>query len=429
MSPSANRNCDGAVRRDFLKLGLLGFSGLSLPQLLGAQNKGAEKSLIFLWLAGGPPQHDTYDMKPDAPSDIRGEFKPISTKVDGLQMCELLPKTAQVADKLTVLRSLTSVDLGSHERSSRYLQTGVLPVPNMDFASFGSVFMKEKNLRGEMPPYVGVLKPIERGWGGGFLGPQYDPFMAGDPSEKNYKVRDLLPPQGVSLDRIGRRREILKEFNDAWRHVDSESKLNSYNPAMEQAYNMVFSEKVLRAFDIAQEPDKIRDEYGRAPVGQGLLLARRLVENGVRAVSVWMGGWDTHAANFASLRDKLLPPMDRGFGALVADLDRRGMLDNTLVVQVGEFGRTPKVNKQAGRDHWPKAFSAVMAGGGIKRGSVVGATDKHAAEVTDRPITVEDFSATLFTALDVDIHRVNHTPEGRPIAVVNGGKPVADAFA
>lgn len=422
------RNCDGVARRNFLKLGMLGFSGLSLPQLLNAQNKNKDKALIFLWLGGGAPQQDMYDMKPGAPDKIRGEFKPMASKLDGFQICDLMPKTAAVADKLTILRSLTSVDLGSHERSSRYLQTGVLPVPNTEFASFGSVYVKEKAFKGDMPPYVGVLKPIERGFGGGFLGPQFDPFMAGDPSEKGYKVRDLLPPQGVSLDRIGRRREILKEFNDAWRHVDTESKLNSYSPALEQAYNMVFSEKVLRAFDIAQEPEKLREEYGRAPVGQGLLLARRLIESGVKAVSVWMGGWDTHSNNFTSLRDKLLPPMDRGFGALIADLDQRGMLDNTLVVQVGEFGRTPVVNGQAGRDHWPKAFSAVVAGGGMKRGNVIGATDKHAAEVTDRPITVEDFSATLFTALGVDIHRINHTPEGRPIAVVNGGKAVAEAL-
>ncbi len=423
------RNCDGVARRDFLKLGALGFGGVSLPQFLHAQKKGSSKSLIFLWLGGGAPQMDMYDMKPEAPSDIRGEFKPISTKLDGLQVCDLLPHTAKVADKLCILRSLTSVDLGSHERSSRYLQTGVLPIPNMDFASFGSVYVKEKAFKGDMPPYVGVLKPLERGFGGGFLGPQFDPFMAGDPSEKNYKVRDLLPPQGVTLERLGRRREILQEFNSAWRHVDSEAKLNSYSPALEQAYNMVFSDKVLKAFDIALEPAKTRDAYGHTPVGQGLLLARRLVENGVKAVSVWMGGWDTHANNFASLRTKLLPPMDQGYAALVADLHDRGMLDDTLVVQVGEFGRTPKVNKQAGRDHWPKAFSAVLAGGGVKKGLIVGATDKHAAEVTDRPITVEDFSATIFSTLGVDIHRVNHTPEGRPIAVVNGGKPVAEALA
>lgn len=422
------RNCDGAGRRDFLRIGTLGFGGMTLSKLIAA-NPAKEKAMIFLWLAGGPPQHDTYDMKPDAASDIRGEFKPIPTKLDGLQVSEFLPHTARIADKLCVIRSMTAADLGSHERSSRYLQTGVLPVPNMEFASYGSVFMKEKNFKGDMPPYVGVLRPLERGYGGGFLGPQYDPFMAGDPSEKDYKVRDLMPPPGVTLDRLGRRREILKEFNDAWRHVDSEAKLNSYSPALEQAYNMIFSEKVLRAFDISKEPDAIRDTYGRAPVGQGLLMARRLVENGVKAVSVWMGGWDTHTDNFKSLREKLLPPMDQGYAALIADLDQRGMLDSTLVVQVGEFGRTPKVNKQAGRDHWPKAFSAVLAGGGIKRGLIIGSTDKDAAEVKDRPVTVEDFSATMFTALGVDIHHVNHTAEGRPIAVVNGGKPVTEALA
>jgi hypothetical protein len=421
-------DCDGMGRRDFLRLGVAGFSGLSLPAFLRAQKPSSDKALIFIWLAGGPPQQDTFDMKPDAPLEIRGEFKPIRTNVSGIEVCELMPKTAEVADKLTILRSVTSVDLGSHERSSRYLQTGVLPVPNMEFASFGSVFVKEKKFQGEMPPYVGILKPIERGFGGGFLGAGYDPFMAGDPSEKNYRVRDLLPPPGIPLERVGRRREILAEFNAAWRKVDTEAKLNSYDPAVERAYNMVFSEKVHRAFDIAQEPEKVRDTYGRTPVGQGLLLARRLVEHGVKAVSLWMGGWDTHADNFKSLKQKLLPPLDQGYGALIADLDQRGLLANTLVVQAGEFGRTPKVNKNAGRDHWPKAFTIVLAGGGMKGGHIIGATDQHAAEVTDRPITVEDFSATIFTALGVDIHAVNHTPEGRPIAVVNGGKAVVEAF-
>jgi hypothetical protein len=420
-------NCDGAARRDFLRLGMLGLGGMSLPRLVANQTK--DKAMIFLWLAGGPGQMDTYDMKPDAPPDIRGEFKPISTNVDGIQVCELMPYTAKQADKMCILRSVTSVDLGSHERSSRYLQTGCLPIPNMDFASYGATYVKQKKFTGAMPPFVGVLKPIERGYGGGFLGPQFDPFLAGDPSEKNFRVRDLLPPEGVTLERLGRRREILKEFNDAWRAADADAKINGFDPSFEQAYRMVYSSQVREAFDIAQEPDQIRDAYGRTPVGQGLLLARRLVERGVKAVSVWMGGWDTHSNNFKSLKEKLLPPMDQGYGALLGDLHQRGLLGSTLVVQAAEFGRTPKVNKDAGRDHWPKAFSAVLAGGGIRGGQVIGATDKHAAEITDHPITVEDLSATIFTALGIDIHAVNHTPEGRPIAVVNGGKPVEKAFA
>ncbi|MBI1791369.1 MAG: DUF1501 domain-containing protein [Acidobacteria bacterium] len=420
-------NCDGVARRDFLRLGLLGLGGMSLDRLIAAQKQ--DKALIFLWLAGGPGQMDTYDMKPDAPLEIRGEFQPIATNVPGIQICELLPSTARQADKMCILRSVTSVDLGSHERSSRYLQTGCLPVPNMDFASYGAVYAKQKKFAGALPPFVGVLKPAERGYGGGFLGPQFDPFMAGDPSEKNYRVRDLLPPEGVTLERLDRRREILKEFNDAWRAVDSEAKVSGFDPAFEQAYRMVYSPQVREAFDIAQEPDAMRDAYGRTPVGQGLLLARRLVERGVKAVSIWMGGWDTHSNNFKSLKEKLMPPLDQGYGALLGDLHQRGLLDSTLVVQAGEFGRTPKVNNNAGRDHWPKAFSVALAGGGIRGGQVIGATDRHAAEVTDHPITVEDLSATIFTALGVDIHAVNHTPEGRPIAVVNGGKPVAKAFA
>jgi hypothetical protein len=421
-------DCDGVGRRDFLRLGMFGFGSIPLAQLLANQEKNKDKALIFLWLAGGPGQLDTYDLKPDAPEDIRGEFKPIATNVPGIQICELLPRTAKQVDKLCILRSVTSVDLGSHERSSRYLQTGVLPVPNMEFASFGSVYVKQKKFAGAMPPFVGLLKPVERGYGGGFLGPRYDPFMAGDPSEKNYRVRDLLPPEGVTLERLDRRRELLKQFDESWRAVESDAKVNGFDPAIEQAYKMVYSPEVRDAFDIAKEPDNVRDAYGRTPVGQGLLLARRLVERGVKAVSIWMGGWDTHSANFKSLKEKLLPPMDQGYGALIGDLFQRGLLDSTLVVQTGEFGRTPKVNKNAGRDHWPKAFSAVLAGGGVTGGQVIGATDKHAAEVTDHPVTVEDLSATMFTSLGVDLHAVNYTPEGRPISIVNGGRAVAKAF-
>ena len=227
---SLHYDCDGTARRDFLRLGMLGLGGLPLSRLAASPKN--DKALIFLWLAGGHGQLDTYDMKPDAPAEIRGEFRPIPTSVPGVQICELLPHTAEVADKLCILRSMTSVDLGSHERSSRYLQTGVLPVPNMDFASFGAVYSKQKNFRGALPPFVGVLKPIERGYGGGFLGPQYDPFMAGDPSEKNYRVRDLLPPEGITLERLGRRREILDEFNKSWRHVETEAKLTGFDPAV-----------------------------------------------------------------------------------------------------------------------------------------------------------------------------------------------------
>ncbi|PYV18074.1 MAG: DUF1501 domain-containing protein [Acidobacteria bacterium] len=422
-------NCDGIARRDFLRLGMVGLGGLTLPELLAAQSKASDKSMIFVWLGGGPGQLDTYDLKPDAPEEIRGEFKPIRTNVPGIEICELLPQTARVADKLCILRSITSVDLGSHERSSRYLQTGVLPVPNMDFASYGSVFVKAKKFRGAMPPFAGILKPLERGYGGGFLGAEYDPFMVGDPSDPKFSVRDLTAPRGIPLERIARRREILEELNRSCHAAESETKLASYDPAVEQAYSMIFSKEVRAAFDIAAEPEKLRDAYGRTPVGQGLLLARRLVETGVKAVSLWMGGSDTHSINFKSMKDKLLPPVDQGFGTLIEDLHQRGLLERTLVVQLGEFGRTPKVNKDAGRDHWPKAFSAVLAGGGIRGGQVIGSTDKHAAEVKDRPISVEDLAATIYTALGVDLSTVNRSPEGRPIPIASGGKPVAEAFA
>jgi hypothetical protein len=418
--------CEGVTRRDFLRVGTLGLMGLGLADFFKpSQAATKDKNLIVLWLQGGPSHIDMWDLKPDAPSEFRGEFKPIPTNVAGIQISEHLSRTAKVVDKLCILRTVTSPE-GSHERASRTVQTGYRPIPNVDFPSYGANYVKYKQFNSDVPAFVGVLKPSEQGYGAGFLGPRYNPFMAGDPSEKNFSVKDLAPPEGVNLDRITRRREMLKGFDDSFRSVDS--KVQSLDPALERAYRLVFSAQARAAFDIAKEPDAMRDTYGRTPLGQGCLLARRLIEGGVKAVTVFKGGWDTHGQNFTTLKDKLLPELDQAYAALIADLSQRGLLENTLVVLMGEFGRTPKINGGAGRDHWPNANSVVLSGGGIKGGQVIGVTDEKAAEPKERPIQVADLAATIYAALGVNYHHENHTPEGRPVRIVSEGEPVKEAF-
>lgn len=426
-------SCDGITRRDFLAVGTLGLAGLTLGDMLGnpaaaggLSTGRAEKSLILIWLQGGPSHLEMWDPKPDAPTETRGTFNTIPTNVSGIRIGEYLPRCAQVMDKLCLLRTVNGPE-GSHERASRHLQTGWRPIPNVDYPSYSANFIKWKQPNTDVPPFVGLLSPSEQGFGGGFLGPRYNPFMAGDPNQKSFQVKDLQPPMGLPLDRLDRRREILKGFDDAARLVDLNP--TSLTPALDSAYRLVHSEKARAAFDISKEPDALRDRYGRTPTGQACLLARRLVEGGVRAVSVFKTGWDTHSKNFDTLSGKLLPELDPALATLVEDLAQRGLLDSTLVVCLGEFGRTPKINGSAGRDHWPRANSIVMAGGGIRGGQFIGETDATGSEPKSRPISVSDFGATLYDALGIDFHQVNRTGEGRPVRIVDEGEVVREAFA
>ncbi|MBM3457659.1 MAG: DUF1501 domain-containing protein, partial [Armatimonadetes bacterium] len=386
---------------------------------------GKAKSLIFLWLQGGPSHLETWDLKPDAASEYRGTFRPIPTRADGIQISEHLPHCASVMESMCLLRTITGPE-ASHERASRHLQTGWRPIPNIDYPSLPANYVKWKPTRRDVPPFVGVLNPIEQGFGGGFLGPTFSPFLAGDPSLKEFAVRDLVPPQGVPLDRVTRRKDLLSGFDASFRALDRNSA--SLTPALETAYRIVYSPTARRAFDLHQEPDSLRDRYGRTPLGQACLLARRLVEGGVQAVSIFKGGWDTHGKNCETLKDKLLPELDPALATLVFDLKQRGLLDSTLVVCLGEFGRTPKINGSAGRDHWPRAGSIALAGGGVRGGQAIGETDAIGSEPKSRPIPVEAFAATVYQALGVDYHQLNHTPEGRPVRIVEETEPVLEAF-
>jgi hypothetical protein len=423
------RTCDGVSRRDFLKVGSLGVLGLSLPELLQLQAQaapgktGKAKSVILMWMGGGPSHIDTWDPKPEAPMDWKGEFKAISAKGGDFQICEHLPKMAAVGDKYSLLRSVTHPE-GAHERGTTYMLTGYRQIPGFEYPGYGSVVAKEKGWQKNMPPYVAVPGVIGDA-GPGYLGADGSPFNAGDPGAGNYQVRDIVLPDSVGGDRLARRREFLASADNLVRTGKADDPITGADNFYSKAYDLITSPGTKKAFDLKNEPDELRNKYGRNSLGQGLLLARRLIENGVRFVSVSRGGWDMHGGVFNGLRQNL-PQLDTGFSALLTDLSDRGMLEETMVVWMGEFGRTPKVNMTGGRDHWPKVMSVVMAGGGLKGGQVVGASNARAEEPADRPIKPEDIAFTMFESLGIDPAKIYHTPTGRPIRVAQDGAAIKE---
>ena len=416
-------------RRDFMRIGSLGALGINLANILRAGGGKKEISCILLWQSGGCPHQDTFDLKPDAPVEFRGEFKPISTNVPGIQICEHLPYTAKQADKFTILRSMHSRE-NNHERAINYLLTGYLPLSTLEFPSLGAVVSKELGPRNGLPPYVAVPNTFPS-YGAGYLGGEYNPFIAGDPNASGYQVRDLTLPTNVDWARVGNRRWLLEKMDARYRAIDSNADFDALDSFQQRAYDLMRSPAAKKAFDVEAEPAALREKYGRTPVGQGALLARRLVEAGVRFVTVAKGwlNYDTHSDNFNTMKKVLLPEFDRAFAALLEDLHARGKLDSTLVLALGEFGRTPKVNKDAGRDHHNKAWSVVLAGAGIAGGRVLGATDKTATEVTDLPVQPEDLLCSIYTILGVDPTREYQTPIGRPSKIVNGGKIIPGLVA
>jgi uncharacterized protein (DUF1501 family) len=424
-------------RRDFIRIGSLGLFGLGLRDLFAvkalaegtAAHDGKEsspqRSVILVWLSGGPPQMDTFDMKPDGPKETRGIFKPIPTNVPGIHVCEHMPKIAQQADKYAIIRSMTSRE-ANHERAINYLLTGYLPLQTLEFPSMGSVIAKEKGSKNGLPPYV-TIPNIFPSFGAGFLGGSYAPFIAGDPNVSGYKVRDLTLPTDIDWARVNNRKWLLSQIDQQFRNIDANNEFATVDTSYEKAYDLMRSAVAGKAFDIESESETTRNRYGRTPVGQGCLLARRLVEAGVRFVTVTKGwlNWDTHGRNFTTLEKLLLPELDLAYSALLEDLHQRGLLESTLVVLMGEFGRTPEVNADAGRDHWSKAFSIVVAGGGVKGGQVLGATDAKAAEVTRDPYQVEDLMATIYDRVGIDFTREYETPVGRPVKLSNGGQVIS----
>ncbi|MDB5308036.1 MAG: hypothetical protein JWO38_2238 [Gemmataceae bacterium] len=434
--------CDGIDRRGFLRLGSA--AGLSLAQILrlqatraGEKPKAKDVNCIFIFTLGGMPHHDLWDYKADAPAEIRGDFRPIKTAVPGIGLTDLLPHTAKVADRLAILRGLTHGD-SDHGRGYHIMMTGNTPGPgdfnstknNNVHPSLGSMVARMTNQGGSLPPYISVPCFLRSG-GPAFLGPSYAPFVIeADPAAPEFAVRDVVLPEGVGGDRAVRRQDAVREINRLERAVeDTDKDVRALDAFSAKAYRLMTSAKAKEAFDLKHETAAVRETYGMTSVGQCCLLARRLVEAGCRFVSIEHGHWDTHRENSKSLRDLLVPGLDRGFSALVADLNQRGLLDSTLVVLTTEFGRTPRINTMAGRDHWPQAFSIVMAGGGVKPGIVLGATDKIGGSVTDRPITPPEMAATILHALGIDPGASLHTPLGRPVELASGGKPVLDLFS
>lgn len=424
-------------------MGSLG--GLSLAEVLRLQHAHAaegtpkkEINCIFIFIIGGMAHQDLWDMKPDAPAEIRGDFMPIPSKVPGIQVSEILPHVAGVTDKLAILRSLTHGD-PDHTAGYHVMMTGQHPgfggnfnrnvTNNNMHPSFGSMVAKLGHTSGSLPPYISVPNFLNSG-GPSFLGPSYAPFVIeADPAAPEFSVRDIVLPESVTSDRNLRRQSALRAINRFEQQVETVSRQErSLDTFYEKAYQLMTSAAAKQAFEIDRESPATREAYGNTSLGQCCLLARRLVEAGCRFVSIENGHWDTHRKNTESLRDLLVPALDQGLAALLNDLDQRGELDSTLVVLTTEFGRTPRINVMAGRDHWPQAFSIVMAGGGLKRGLTIGSTDKQAASITDRPITPSDMAATLLHALGIDPSITLHTPLGRPIQLAGGGRPVHELF-
>lgn len=413
-------------RRSFLHVGLVGGLGLSLADFFRLQAQGQEKapakegkarSVIHIFLPGGIAHQESFDPKPNAPIEYRGEMASIKTKVDGLLLNETLKQTAQVADKITVVHSMTHGE-AAHERGTHNMFTGYRPSPALTFPSMGSVVSHEFGPRNNLPPYVCVPNMPTNYAGSGYLSSAFAPFSLGsDPANPGFTVQDLSLPGGVDDKRFTARKSMLEAVNEHFAKKEKSDNLEAMDSFYQRAYALISSEKAKEAFNINAEPAPVRDEYGRNAAGQRMLIARRLVAAGVRFVSLTYGGWDMHNAIKPGMAGQM-PAFDQGFAALIRDLDRTGLLDSTLVMVSSEFGRTPKINATAGRDHWPKVFSVVLAGGGIKKGSVYGSSDATASEPDENPLGVEDLAATVYHCLGIDHEKKLMAPGNRPIDIV-----------
>ncbi|QDU96311.1 DUF1501 domain-containing protein [Lignipirellula cremea] len=430
-----SRLCNGISRRDALRIGATGLAaGLSLPMLLEMEARGAvadapAKAVIFIFLEGGPSTIDMFDLKPEAPSEIRGPFRPIATKVPDIFVGEHCPKIAGVMDKFALVRSHTHEDNG-HSTGYYYVMTGEkarfrdgqasrVPI-NPHFPSLGSKVARELGLAGSVPPYVNLPSPMEPG-GPGFYGPQYAPFVIeSDPVQADFEVKDLRPPGSISNPRMSRRQQLLAGVEQLQRKA--EGKAAEMTTYYQKAHDLVTSPAAQKAFDLKAESEAVRARYGYSTIGQSALLARRLVEGGCRFIGIDHPGWDTHEACFPSLKDDFLPATDQAFSALLGDLEERGMLDSTMVVMMGEMGRTPRINKNNGRDHWSKAQSILIAGGGVKGGRVIGATDSQASEPTRDPMTIHDLHYLIYHQMGINPRKTYYTPLGRPLPLLNGGQ-------
>lgn len=423
-------------RRDFLTVGSLGFLGIQLSQYLKAAEKASSsakaKSCILFWLEGGPSQIDTFDPKPSS------AFKAISTNISGIQVSELLPQMAKRMDKMSLIRSMHSKG-NDHPQGTHYALTGHEANPVMNFPSIGSIVSKEMGAQNGVPPHLLVPqwqnnRQYEQYFGSGFLGADYDPMVMPDPSQPNFQVTDMSLPKSLSEHAASGRRSFLDIVDRKYRAASQYAEHANMDGFSSQAMEMLLNPNVRNAFDLSKEPEKLKDRYGRDTVGQSALYARRLIEAGARFVTAagyHSLSWDTHGENDVGHRDRLCPTFDRTIAALLDDLSERGLLDSTIVIAMGEFGRTPFVNSDRGRDHWPSCWSLAIGGGGIQGGRVVGASDETGGNVTSAITSVGDIYATVYKAFGIDWHKEYDTPVGRPIKIANAlddetGKPISE---
>ncbi len=447
--------CDGLRRRDFLHAGSLAFLGLGLPQFLDLKALGAvdkaktDVNCIFLMLVGGPSQLDTWDPKPDAPAEIRGPHRPIKTNVPGMEISEIFPRMAKHADKYALIRSCYHTAPAVHDTGHQMMQTGRLFQAGVEHPHYGCVLSYLKGSKGDVPSHVLLPKPIgptggnmPHGQNAGYLGKRYDPFVLNaNPAAPSFKVPDLLPPDYMSALRVDRRKNWRAMVDKTVSKFETSQDARLLDDTFHQAYTLMTSQKARAAFELHREAEEVRQRYGMNRFGQGCLLARRLIEAGVRFVTVNMFEtvfdeitWDIHGSPpfspISAVRDLCGPMFDNAFTSLMEDLHDRRLLEETMIFAVGEFGRTPKINPAGGRDHWPQVWTAVMAGGGIQGGQVVGASDDHAAFPKDRPVSPPEMAATVYTALGIKLDQELPGAQGRPIfAVDSGTEPIHELFS
>lgn len=418
-------------RRAFLRIGSIAtFGSFTWGDILRLRAASPEKpgkdiSIIHLWLAGGLSHLDTFDMKPDVDRKYRSVFKSIPSAVPGLHVSEHLPRTAKLMNKVTLIRSMTHKQ-SAHGAAQTLMLSGHDALPTLLAPSIGSVMSKELGARNELPPYVMIPQPRGNNARAGFLGPKYNPFSAGEVNVPKYSVRDMDLPMGVDWARMEGRHSLLRLVDSEFRQLDTTDTFETLDSYYRSAFDLMKSPRAKKAFDIAEESEKVRNEYGRTSMGQGALLARRLIEAGVRFVSVGKGenAWDHHGTIFPSYANEFMPELDQCFSALLTDLEQRGMLDTTLIIMTGEFGRTAEINVNNGRDHWPNCFSVVMAGAGVPKGQVIGASDADGMYVKDQPVEVPDLMATIFKKLGVDYTKEYISNIGRPMKI-SDGKPLS----
>ena len=438
--------CDGTTRRDFMQVGALGAIGLSLPQYLAAKEHGEvdrskdERSCIMIFNLGAPSQLDTFDMKPDAAAEIRGPFKPISTRSSDFQISEILPKHAEIADKFSLVRSCHHTGAAVHDAGWQMLQTGRLFSGGVNTPHAGAVLSYLRGRKTDLPAHVVLPERMGRGGGnlpngqsGGFLGKAHDPFeLSADPSQPNFKVPDLLPPSEITPARIDRRRKMRAIVDETLNNFESSENAALLDRNFEAAYRMITSPQAKDAFDLTKEKTSTRERYGMTRFGQCCLLARRLVESGVRFVTINTFltvfdeiTWDIHGSkpftSIEGMKNIVAPMYDQAYSALIEDLDERGMLDDTMVCNFAEFGRTPRVNPAGGRDHWPQCFTTYFAGGGVQGGRVVGRSDPIGAVPAERPVEPGDLVATIFHSLGLNLESHLPGPSGRPFPLVDFG--------